>query len=442
MLDVLRYSSRNTRQIVFAIAATLILGGCSTTTTGTGGENSLFAGLKQSFGTSTEKSIADIIKSEERTRVVKSTDKTKVGVKANSKVADSLQSLGIDANNLSRADLSTEQENAWCRYLRTSAETEATIIGSPSVSASTDDDGSGSVAIGMNLLDFKKADLIRRSSDARCRAHTASRKIEGTLGLAAEETSFAANWAKQDYLRKNMGTLNRIQAQAARLVSGGSLTIQDKNAIAASVSELKAEMNKARAEADKRKDLPGFSLDQIRSRNGALVEATNDLQNIERDLRTTDAVDLSVQTGYRYNGEFNNQLQRNNDDGYFASVKVGVKLGALTQRRQALEDEAASARLDALFEENTGTVWKTGFVEKSIANSLVSLRKSERSLSAALAQTNDTISKLENAERTDVIRTQMSAKIERVKLLSDIAAVRASIQQLEDNRRKIKALSK
>jgi len=442
MLDVLRYSSKHTRQVAFALTAILLLGGCSSAPTGKTGESVLFASMKQSFAKSTEKSISDIINREERTRVVKSSDKTKVGVKANSKVADNLQSLGINANNLSRADLSTEQENAWCRYLRTSAETEATIVGSPSVSASSDDDGSGSVTIGMNLLDFKKADLIRQSGNARCRAHTASRKIEGTLGLAAEETSFAANWAKQDYVRRNMSTLNRIQAQAAGLVSGGSMTVQDKNAIAARISELKAEMNKARAEADKRKDLPGFSLDQIKSRNGALVEATNDLQNIERDLRTTDAIDLSVQTGYRYNGEFNNQLQRNNDDGYFASVKVGVKLGALTQRRQDLEGEAASARLDALFEENTGTVWKTGFVEKSIANSLVSLRKSERSLSAALAQTNDTISKLENAERTEVIRTQMSARIERVKLLSDIAAVRASIKQLEDNRRKIKALSR
>lgn len=437
MLDVLHYSSRKAKRVAFALTAILLLSGCSTTT----GENNLLSGFKKGFGKSSDTTIANVIKKEESTKIVDQSDTAKVGVQVKKEIDDNLQTLGIDANNLSRADLSTEKDNAWCRYLRTSAETEATIVGSPSLSASTDDDGSGSVTIGMNLLDFKKAELIRQSSDARCRAHTASRKIEGTLGLAAEETSFAANWAKQDYLRKNMSTLNRIQNQASNLVANGTMTVQDKNRIAANISALKAEMNKARSEADKRKDLPGFSIDQIKNRSGALVEATNDLQTIEREMRTADALDLSVQTGYRYNGEFNDQLQRNDSDGYFASVKLGVRLGAVTQRRQQLEDEAASARLDALFEENTGTVWKTGFVEKSIANSLVSLRKSERSLASALAQTNDTIAKLENAERTEVIRTQMTAKIEKVKLLSDIAAVRASIGQLEENRRKIKALS-
>ena len=436
MLDVLRYSSSKVKPIALAITTVMLLSGCSGTMTA-----NPFAGFKKSFGNKDTKTIEDIIAENQQTKIIKSNDKTKIGVRTTQKVSDNLQSLGINASQLSRADLSTDGDSAWCRYLQTSAETEATIVGSPSLSASTDDEGSGSVTIGMNLLDFKKAQLIRESSEARCRAHTASKKIEGTLGLAAEATSFAANWAKQDYIRKNLGALNQIQAQAHNYVSNGSITVQDRNSIAANVAQLKAEMSKARAEADKRKDLPSFSVNQIKSRHGALVEATNDLQNIDREIRTADSLDLSVQTGYRYNGQFNDQLQRNDSDGYFASVKVGVKLGAITQRRTELEDQAASARLDALFEENTGTVWKSGFADKSIANSLVALRKSERSLADALAQTNDTISKLANADRAEVIRTRLNAKIQRVQTLSDLAAVRASINQLEENRKKIKALS-
>ena len=436
MLDVLLYSSRKAKPFALALTTALLLSGCSTTS----GTNP-FDGFKNGFSKPEPKTIEGIIAESERTRIVRTDDETKVGVRARKEVSDNLRSLGIEANDLSRADITNENENAWCRYLRTSAETEATIIGSPSLSASTDDEGSGSVTIGMNLLDFKKAELVRQSSEARCRAYTASKKIEGTLGLAAEETRFASNWAKQSYLRRNLGTLNQIKAQANTYVSNGTITVQDKNAIAANIAQLKAEMNRARAEADKRKDLPGFSVHQVKSRHGALVEATNDLQSIDREIRTTDSLDFSVQTGYRYNGQFNDQLQRNDSDGYFASVKVGVKLGAITQRRAELEDEAASARLDALFEENTGTVWKSGFAEKSIANSLVSLRKSEHSLIEALGQTNDTISKLGDEDRAEVIRTRLIAKIQRIQTLSDLAAVRASIHQLEENRKKIKALS-
>ena len=436
MLDVLHYFSSKAKPITFALTAATLLSGCSSTI----GTNP-FDVFKKGFGKSEVTTIEDIIAKSERTKIVKSGDGTKVGVQTRKEVSDNLQSLGINATALSRADLSGEDNSAWCRYLQKSAETEATIVGSPSLSASTDDEGSGSLTIGMNLLDFKKAQLIRQSSEARCRAHTASKKIEGTLGLAAEATSFAANWAKQDYIRRNLGALNQIQAQAHSYVSNGSITVQDKNSIATNVAQLKSEMNRARAEADKRKDLPSFNINQIKSRHGALVEATNDLQNIDREIRTADSLDLSVQTGYRYNGQFNDQLQRNDSDGYFASVKVGVKLGAITHRRAELEDQAASARLDALFEENTGTVWKSGFAEKSIANSLVSLRKSEHSLSDALSQTNDTISKLADADRAEVIRARLIAKIQRVKILSDLAAVRASINQLEENRKKIKALS-
>lgn len=436
MSDVLHYSSKKVKSIALAITATLVLSGCSSTM-----DANPFAGSNKGFGTAETKTIDGVIAENNSTKIVEPTDTTKVGVRASKEVSDSLQSLGINANKLSRADVSGEGNSAWCRYLKNSAETEATIVGSPSLSASTDDEGSGSVTIGMNLLDFKKAELLRQSSDAQCRAHTASKTIEGTLGLASEATSFAANWAKQDYLRRNLGSLNQINAQAKSYVSNGMITVQDKNFIAANISKLKAEMNTARAEADKRKNLPNFSVEQVKSRHGALVEATNDLQKIDREIRTADALDLSVQTGYRYNGQFNDQLQRNDSDGYFASVKVGVKLGALSQRRAEFEDKAASARLDSLFEENTGTVWKSGFAEKSIADSLVPLRKSENALEDALAQTNNTISELANADRSEVISTSLIAKIQRVQILSDIAAVRASIEQLEENRTKIKALS-
>jgi len=332
------------------------------------------------------------------------------------------------------------QESAACRYLRTSSEVEATIIGSPTVSASSDEDGSGSVSIGMNLLDLHKADLVRATGDARCRIQTASREIEATLGVGSEASKYAGAYAKQAHIRANLGKLNAVQSRAQSLVSSGILTRQDANVIGIEISALKAAMELAKSEADKRRDLPALDINRLRNRHSDLVSATQELQTIQRDIRSTDAVEVSVSTGYRYNDEFNEDLQNSDNGGTFARVNVGIRLGAFTQKRSRLEDEAAIARNDALFEENTGTIWKSGFAERAITRVIADLRKSEKELVVAISKANDTLKRLETADRADVIRARFQTQIEKVSVGSELAAIRAVISQQEDNLQKIRSL--
>lgn len=437
MLDALRYSSKKALSLTLTMTATLVLGGCSLSTF----EN------KEYFEQDNRKFFEKIKKEPRQEDGVEVTHikkidpevDTSVNIVTNSVASKSVKKLGITPENLSRVNVTTP--SAACRFLRKSADAEAYIVGSPTLSASSDDDGSGSVNLGMNLLDFRKADLIRASGDARCRLHEATKKIEATLGLGVEANRYASANAKATYLRNNLGNLNSIKRRAKDLMNQGSLTVQDTNLVEQRVDQLKAEMQEAQAEANKRRGLPAFDISQVKSRHGALVEATNDLQNIERGIRTNDAYELSVNTGYRYNETFNNELQRNDNDGAFASVSVGVRLGAISAQRRRAEDEAASARLDALYEKNSGTIWKSGFSDRAISRMLNDLRQADASLTAALIKADDTISRLGAADRPEVMRARLQTKLEKVRVGANRAALRASIKQLEKNQQNIRALS-
>ena len=448
MLDVLRYSSSKVKPITLAITAALLLSGCSLSTY----ENkeffqednrSFFEKLKKHpKHKRDEATIQDVVQDTHETHVNKIDPDvdTKVRLTARTPAVKSVKPFNITPKNLSRINI--DDNSAACRFLRKSADSEAYIVGSPTLSASSDDDGSGSVNLGMNLLDFHKADLIRASGDARCRLHEASKKIEATLGLGVEANRFVSADAKANYIKQNLGNLESIRRRANQLLDQGALTVQDTNLVSIRVDQLKAEMQAAKAEADQRRGLPSLDINQVRSRHGALVEATNDLQNIEREIRTNDALELSINTGYRYNEQFNTTLQNNDNDGAFASVSVGVRLGALSPSRRRAEEEAAGARLDALFEENTGTIWKSGFSDRAISRMITDLKKSDKELTLAINKADDTINRLGVVDRSEVMRARLQTKLEKIRVGANRASVRASIKQLEENRKKIKALSK
>ncbi len=425
MLDVLHYSFKALKRTSVIVVALAVLTGCSAVTTG-----------KTGFALKSDKSVSG---AEVKDIASEPTiDSIISGATKPSKQA-AAKPFTIDVNG-SRRSVAREKTAA-CRYLEANAAAEAAIIGSPTVNASSDEDGSGSVSLGMNLLDFKKADLVRASGEAKCRLHESSKNVEATLGLGVEATKFAHAWAKQNHIRQNLRNLNAVQARANSLVKQGIITTQDANSIEMSVAELKSTMEINQAEASQRANLPAVNAERIKSSHGSLIAATNDLQNIERDIRSNDAFQFSVSAGYRYNDTFNDNLQRDDNGGAFARVSVGVRLGALSAQRQQFESDASLARLDALVEENSGAIWKSEFSTRAMKDMSSDLRKSERELIAAVAETNETIAKLNTEDSPEVVKAMLIAKIEKVRIGANLAAVRAAIGQLEENRRNIRALS-
>ena len=445
MLDALPYFSKTTNRFLLTALAASLLGGCSTNAL----ENreffeednrAFFEEIKIDQDPENDDDEKDKQKPKEsHVKKRESETDTKVGLELRPDAAKATQALRINPKNLSR--VKPEADTATCRYLRTTADSEAIIVASPTLRASSDEDGAGSVSIGMNLLDIQKGKLLRASGDAKCRLHEASTKINSTHKLGLEATRFTRAWAKQAHIRKNLGYLKNVHNRAHSLKGQGVLTVQEANVISRQIEQLKAEMEKFRVEADQRRDLPAVEIKHIRSRHGALVEATNDLQNIDREIRTNDALELSISAGYRYNGAFNDTLRRNESDGPFAKVNLGVRLGALSPRREQLEREAAGARLDALFEEHSGTIWKAGFSDKAMKRMIADLERSHHALTAAMSKSRDTINRLTTENSPQIVRAMLIEKINHVRIGSEHAAVHAAIKQLRNNRKNLKSLS-
>lgn len=419
MLDVRHSSSKSRAFLAMALLATTFLTGCNQTTGSVLG-NSFASSTKTDATTKPGSAKAS---ADQNTK----TDTIKVGTVDNK------------ANRKPNSTFSPDENSSWCRYLKNDAAANAEIVASPSLSASTDQDGNGSFNLGMNILDFKKAELIRQSADARCTAHSAGKSIEVTMRLVDESTKLASNHATYSYLSSRVDRMNALANQAKGLTSAGVLTIQQSNEVSAGRDKIISEMNLAKSEADKRKDIPAIDETVISGSNQRLYQATADLQRIDRDIRTIEAFDVSLQAGYRYDDL---ETGGTSSDDYFAKVKLGIRLGVLSKRRSSYEDAAEAARLDALGEENSGPIWQSGFAASSIGKALVGLRSARTSLISALATANETAAKIDQSDRPEITYAAFQAKMDAINIGGKLAGVNASIKELENNQRRLSALAR
>ena len=364
-----------------------------------------------------------------------------VSAKASSEAQIRKRTAEIDFQKTGSVSAKKATENANCRFLKNSAEAEATVIASPTLEATSDEEGSGSVSLNMNLFDFKKAELVKSSADAKCAYHLASKQIDGTLSYAKQSTQQARNDAKYRFLQSQLSELNQINRSAITKMQNGLMTRQDANQVQAAIGQIKAEMQLAKAEANKAKDLPPLDRNAIKQGHTNLVLAGQRLQQIERDIRTNDALELTLGAGYRYN-ERNTGINTSSfEDDAFAKVTLGVRLGAFSKRRIMAEEAAESARMDTLFEQNTGAIWRTEITKRSIDRLITDLGRTETELNKAEQKPHDTIMALGSVgvSRNPVLELQ--ARLQKISIGAQLAETRAAIAQLRKNREDIANLS-
>ncbi len=417
MSDVRHSSSKSRALLAMTLMATTLLTGCNQTT------GSVF-GNGFALGKNSSPAVASLATGD---AIAAKPDTIRVGA------------VATPSATKDRPLFTPDENSSWCRYLKNDAAANAEIVASPSISASTDDQGNNSFNIGMNVLDFKKADLIRQSADVRCAAHAAGKSIAATMRLVDESTKFASSQAQYAYLSSRTDKLNAIVSEAKGLMSAGVLTVQQVNDLSATRDKVISEMNLARSEADKRKDMPAIDDTLISGSNQRLHQATADLQRIDREIRTIEAFDITIQAGYRYE---DTEVASMSSDDYYAKVKLGVRLGALSRRRANYEDAAETARIEALGEENSGPIWQSDFAASSIAKALVGLRSARTSLVSALATANDTAAQLGGSERPEIAHAAMQAKMNAIAMGGQLAGVDASIRELEANQRRLSALAR
>ncbi|MFZ1813770.1 MAG: hypothetical protein WBO55_03165 [Rhizobiaceae bacterium] len=340
---------------------------------------------------------------------------------------------GVESTNDARRE-------AWCDYLVNNANAEAEIIASPTLSGSTDDSGNYSLNIGVNLLDFHKAKLVRRSGDAKCKQHSASKIIAASMQLADEAVVLASANARLTFLEGRLGEINSISAQAGGLVANGSITAQQAESIRRAASSARADMEKARAEVDRRRDFPAIEGTELTGQNRRLVEAEEELQTIDRDIRTLDSLSLNLEAGYRAQ-DADSLLGEPASESTYAKVKFGIRLGALSSRREAYEDAALVARNAALHQELGGPVWRTAYTQASTQKALHGMRSARSQLAASRKSALRTAGDLAASDNADLMATALAARMEAIALGAELAGVDAAIAQMEDNVRRLGALA-
>ncbi|MEZ5870792.1 MAG: hypothetical protein R3D32_02895 [Nitratireductor sp.] len=329
--------------------------------------------------------------------------------------------------------------SSWCDYLVNNANAQAEIIASPSVSASTDDSGNYSVNIGVNLLDYRRAELVRQSGEVKCNQHTASRVISSAMQLADEAALLASAVAKEAYLRGKAGEMEKINSKARNLASSGDITSQQADAVFRLVAARKAEMENARSDIEKRKDFPSVEGWQIAGRNRELVEAETRLQGIDREIRTLDALSIDIEGGYRAI-QADALLGDPASEDVYAKVKLGLKLGALSPRRRAYEDAAMAARQNSLNEELGGPIWRATYAESSGAKALPGLKRARDQISAARNSAEKTAANLAASDRPELVANGLAVRLEAIGHGAELAGANAAIMQIEQNLRRLGTL--
>ncbi len=400
-----------------AAIAMLALAGCSTTTSDALSVNAATTQVER-------KATADTVK----TGAISAREK------------DSAELTRIAASTNESAGPAPLSRSAWCDYLENNANAEAEIIGSPSLAGSADDAGNYSFNIGVNLLDYKKAELVRQTGGLKCRQYTANKVIEATIKLADEAVALRGAVARHQAVIGSDSELSAISSQARNLVSGGALTAQEGDRIANAVRAIRAKGDKARSEIDRRKDHPALRHGEIAGQTRELADSDYELQRIDRQIRTLDAFSLNLEAGYR--------MQERNDilnaepasEDVFAKVKVGIRLGALSPRRQQFEDAAASARAASMSEELGGPLWQTEYARSAAAKALPGLREAAQKTQAALNAARQGARNMAASDRPELAAAALAARVEAVSLKAELAALNAAIAEIENNLRRLAAL--
>ncbi len=325
-----------------------------------------------------------------------------------------------------------QSDPAWCRYLAADAGAEASILRSPTLSASASDGGSKSVGLGMNLVDFAKADEIEKAAKLRCEQKISEGSLQAALLVADLSVAALGSSAKADTLGKSLGRLDAIAAQSKARLNEGAITSPEHALIVTRIALVRRAQSEARAQALQLNAAEGGKSLIIADAATRLQQAEEALQASNARMRSLNAVSLNLETGWTRKDDALLTIS-SGEANYYGKVSVGVRLGALGPARRRYEEEAMRARLEALNEPYTGIVWRAAQGEENIKTNLKTLRASRQAIAAALASARGTLGELRGTDRIELAAARLIAEVDVISLSGELAAIDATLASLREN---------
>ncbi len=333
-------------------------------------------------------------------------------------------------------ELQSDKLSARCRYIYATAGADATLLRTPTVSGEVDHEGNLGASIGYDVVDARRARLKEELADADCRRASAISKITNLLVTSPQSLTRAGFLAKANSLRNSRGALRSVRRQIQNGVNEGLITAQSAAVLRQNVDRVQAQEARIRGEASRRDVVDAFQVQSVEGLDRELVAAEEEVARLNREVRQANNFNLNLSGGYNVPEKDDAFISSNRDD-FYGNVKLSVRLGAFSAKRRAYEDEVTRARLDGLFEDQSGVFWRIRELQKANARALKSLLDQRREVADALAESQSNSKLGSRAYEPELFVPKMRGQIDAVTLKAELAGLDATIADTRRISRKL-----
>jgi hypothetical protein len=325
----------------------------------------------------------------------------------------------------------------WCDYLREDTAAQTTIMRSPTLSGSVNDNATASVSLGLSLSSLAKAELMEDAADVRCQKYLAENGLQKLVFVSPQGLTAAGHKAKLKAIEGQKKEIARLRKKVAMALNSGAINRERATAISVLADEILAEAEASRSQADRRLETSLMPSSSAEAYGAALLAAEADLEDINSRMRTFDAFDVSASVGW--NDDVNANGFDANDQSFNGKISFSMKLGAALPKRFEHEAAAKDAKLRAIKEEEGGALWQVAVLRRAHERAIEGLVQQRGKLDEAIAKAEELARMLASVDNPDFEPPLIQAKLQLIKLKADRAAVSGSISEIQSNMKKLKA---
>ncbi|MEL7273482.1 MAG: hypothetical protein AAGK33_08590 [Pseudomonadota bacterium] len=319
--------------------------------------------------------------------------------------------------------------SAKCRLVLANTGINTAILRSPTLSANVDTDENYGIGISYDFVDLKRADLQEELALARCYHIALSVKVQQLLVSSSQALTRSGFLAKANMLRKARPTLRRYRAQIRQALRTGNLTETRAAILRQYIDQMRSNEAKARGEASRREIVDRMLQKGFKNLDSQLATAERRIHDIQARIRTASAITFRGEVNYGGATDIGiNGSDHSSRNGEISgTLKVAVRLGALSERRHQLEEVARRARVDVLSQRDSGVLWRTRELAKANDRGLKALHAVRRDILAGIKQAKRNTRRVPTAFEEDLFMPRMRARVDVLILRADLAGVNATI---------------
>jgi hypothetical protein len=168
----------------------------------------------------------------------------------------------------------------------------------------------------------------------------------------------------------------------------------------------------------------------------SLLRAEADIADINSQIRTHDAMDVSLSGGW--SDDLAKDGFNANSDSFAGKVNFTFKLGALDPRRFEHEERAKAARLRAIKGEEGGTLWQVDVLRRAHERAIGGLEASKAKLDDASKKASTLVNQLKSIRNPEFKATYIAARLQQIGINAERAAASDSIKEIRSNLKRLK----